>query len=93
MILITTGYEEDIDFHMVFEDEDRNLAVEQAKILYELNGHNPENADLKEFAEGKYKMISYGGACWIRIEEIPVCKAIKNVDEINKISDYTWDRY
>lgn len=93
MILITTGVEENIDFHMIFEDEDRNLAVEQVKILYKLSGYNPENADLKEFAEGKYRKISYGGACWITIEEIPVCKAVKNVDEINKISDFIWGCY
>ena len=93
MILITTGVEEDIDFHMIFEDKDRDLAVEQMKILYKLRGYNPEDADLKEFAEGKYRKISYGGAGWITIEEIPVCKTVKNVDEINKISDYVWGRY
>lgn len=93
MILITTGVEEDIDFHMIFEDKDRDLAVEQMKILYELRGYNPEDTDLKEFAEGKYRKISYGGAGWITIEEIPVCKTVKNVDEINKISDYVWGRY
>lgn len=79
MILITIGYEEDIFEQMIFEDKE--LAVEQAKVFYKEK--NRDTKYLQEFAEGKRKKTGYSGAAWFTIQEIPVSHTIiKDLSEI-----------